>query len=66
MRTVVVTDGRDPLTAPIVDYLERRYGPGITADIVGLVLNSHVSEVQTLTVTLRVRVEDEDEERDRP
>jgi hypothetical protein len=53
-RHLVVTNGDDPLTAPIVDYLVRTYALAKT-DIKRVQLDSQVGDVQTITVTLMVR-----------
>jgi hypothetical protein len=50
----VVTTGKDPLTRPILDYLDRTYGIPAT-DIRSLDLHSQAGGVQTVTVTLMVR-----------
>ena len=50
---LIVENGLDPLTRPILEYLERTYG--IPAqDIRSLALDSSVSEIQLVTVTLMV------------
>lgn len=50
----VVTDGKDPLTTRILNYLDRTYG--IPAkDITAVALESEVGQPQLLTVTLMVR-----------
>jgi hypothetical protein len=50
----IVTDGRkDPLTAPVLAYLERRYGMP-AGDIVRVQLDSHSGRPQLVTVTLLV------------
>jgi hypothetical protein len=51
---VEVRDGLDPLTKPILDYLERIYGmPSV--DVKAVALDSEVGRVQLITVTLMVR-----------
>jgi hypothetical protein len=51
---VVVRDGLDPLTKPILDYLERVYGMPAT-DVKSVALDSEVGQVQLITVTVMVR-----------
>jgi hypothetical protein len=52
----MVTDGRkDPLTAPVLAYLERRYGMP-ARDIVRVQVDSHAGRPQLVTVTLLVPV----------
>jgi hypothetical protein len=58
MSTRIVTNGQDPLTKPIMDYLTDRYD--IPLDhICGVRLDSHVNDVQTVTVILTVQEVDE-------
>ena len=53
MPNVLVRDGKDPLTSPILQYL---IGLGIDqTDIVRVLLDSQFGMVQTVTVTLMVR-----------
>lgn len=54
----VVSDGQDPLTAPLVDYLDRQYGIPLS-HIRRVQLDSEVGNVQTVTVTLLVQKESE-------
>ena len=57
-RPLVVTDGNDPMTRAILDYLDRMYG--IPAQHVkSLNLSSQHGDVQMLTVTLMVQEETE-------
>jgi hypothetical protein len=51
----IVTNGQDPLTKPIMDYLTDRYGSSLAADIRRVQLDSTVSDVQRIIVTLLVR-----------
>ena len=49
----IITDGTDPLTGPLIDYLADKYGMPAT-EIRRLQLDSPVGGAQTLTVTLLV------------
>ena len=52
----IVTNGQDPLTKPIIDYLTDRYG--LPADDIQRVqLDSTISDVQRIIVTLIVRAD---------
>lgn len=51
----IVTDGRDPLTGPVLDYLERLGVPA--AHVKRIELDSAVGDVQTVRVTLIVHRE---------
>lgn len=53
-RHIVIKNGDDALTAPIVAYLEQNYGIE-PADIKSVALVSEVGDVQLLTVTLMVK-----------
>lgn len=57
MKRLIVANGEDELTAPIVDYLERQYG--IPKDHIRKVqLDSEVGRPQFITVTLFVDQEE--------
>jgi hypothetical protein len=49
----IVTDGKDPLTKPVLDYLAAKYGMA-PDDVLDLVLHCPVHDVQTVQVTLTV------------
>lgn len=53
-RHVVITNGDDPLTKPIMDYLDSLYGID-PADVRAVELRSEVGAPQLITVTLMVR-----------
>ena len=53
----IIRDGQDPLTEPILDYLEYRYGDQITPDIRRVQLDSEIGSPQIITLELYVRVE---------
>jgi hypothetical protein len=50
----IVTDGEDPLTKPVLDYLAFTYGIP-RGDIRALIVESEVNRPQLITVTLLVR-----------
>jgi hypothetical protein len=52
-KRLVVTDGQDPLTKPILDYLDAWYGIP-HGDIRAITLESATGDVQLVTVTLLV------------
>lgn len=52
-RHLVVTNGEDPLTQPIVAYLRRKYNMD-PKDIRRVQLDSEAGQPQTITVTLLI------------
>jgi hypothetical protein len=57
-KRLVVTDGQDPLTKPILDYLDAWYGIP-HGDIRAITLESATGDVQLVTVTLLVHAKTE-------
>jgi len=57
----VVMDGQDPLTRPVLEYLDGTYGIP-SEDIRAVTLESRTGDVQVVTVELMVRVPDASED----
>lgn len=51
MGSVIVMDGKDPLTKPVLDYLKRAYGIP-AGHVQAIQLHSGVGQVMTVEVTL--------------